>query len=116
LHVQFVPQVFDVLVVRTAFLLFSLKALEDFLTCCLGLGFLCLDLRLTTFLLLGITLEHLGLIFFHLLLFSLKLTLFLDTLDHIQFCLFLLHFDECNHLLILINHFLNDFINLILFL
>jgi hypothetical protein len=56
LHVQFVPQVFDVLVVRTAFLLFSLKALEDFLTCCLGLGFLCLDLRLTTLLLLGITL------------------------------------------------------------
>jgi hypothetical protein len=56
LHIKFVPQVFDVLVISTAFLLFSLKALENFLTCRLGLGFLCLDLRLTTLLLLGITL------------------------------------------------------------
>jgi hypothetical protein len=116
LHVQLVSQVLNVLVVRTAFLFFGLEPLEDLLSSCLGLGFLRLDLCLTSFLLLGITLEHLRLIFFHLLLFSLKLTLFLHTLDHIQFCLLLLHFDESNHLLIFVNHFLNDFINLILFL
>jgi hypothetical protein len=90
--------------------------LEDLLASGLSLSFLGLNLSLTALLLLSVAAEHLILIHFHFFLLTNELTLLVHRLDHVEFRLLLLHLNQGDHLLILLNHLLDDLINLILFL
>jgi hypothetical protein len=84
LHVEFIPEVLNVLVLSAAFFFFLLQFLEDFFTSGLSLCLLSLNLCLTAFLLLSIATEHLVFVFLELSLFLLKLSLLVDRLNHIK--------------------------------
>ena len=116
LHVELVPQVLYVLVLSPPALLFALELLEYLFTSGFSLGLLGLDLSLTTFLLLSEASEHLALVLFKLLLLPLQVALLVDRLDHVELRLLLLHADERDHLLILLDHLADNLVYVLLLL
>ena len=116
LHVELIAEVLDVLSVSATALFLALEFLEDLLACSLSLGSLSQDLGLAGFLLGGIAAEHLVLKLFHLLLLADELALLVDRLNHVELGLLLLHLDQSDHLLILIDHLRDHLVYLILLL
>jgi len=116
LHVELISQVLDIFVLSATPFLFRLKLLEDPLSCSLSFSLLGFNLSLTTLLLLSIAAEHLVFIGLELHLLALEFSLFVDRLNHVKLGLLLLHADEGDHLLILLDHLGDNLINLTLFL
>ena len=115
LDLQVVSQVLDILLFFSSLLLFQCQLIENCFSLSFCFHFHCLEIISSLLLLGSVLADQLFLILLKLLLALEQCFLLVDREDHILLALLLFHFVYSNHLVILLDHLVNDGIDILSF-